>query len=154
MLNTPGRLFEKLQKIDKMYRRYYQYELGEYDFTPNEVSVLLFLHNNAPELDTASDIVRCKGISKGLVARSVESLCRNGYLEAVRDPGDRRIVHLKLSEKCRPIEERIRERQDELAKRIEKGLAKDALAITSETLDQLLVNTELLVKEKVNHAES
>lgn len=153
MLNAPGRLFEKLQKIDKMYRRYYQYELADYGFTPNEVSVLLFLHNNAPELDTASDIVRCKGISKGLVARSVESLCGSGYLEAVRDPDDRRIVHLKLSEKCRPIKKRIEDRQGELSQRIESGLEKNALTITSETLDQLLINTELLLKEKVNHAE-
>ena len=153
MMNSPGRLFEKLQKIDKMYRRYYQLELEEYGFTPNEVSVILFLHNNAPELDTASDIVRCKGISKGLVARSVESLCQNGYLTAVRDPGDRRIFHLQLSDKCAPIKSRIETRQNELAQRIEAGVAKDALSITSETLDKLLINTELLLKEKVNHAK-
>lgn len=153
MLSNPGRLFEKLQKIDKMYRRYYQLELAEYGFTPNEVSVILFLHNNAPDMDTASDIVRCKGISKGLVARSVESLCQKGYLAAVRDPEDRRIIHLELSEKCAPIIDRIENRQNELARRIEAGVVKDALIITSETLDTLLLHTELLLKEKVNHGE-
>lgn len=153
MLSNPGRLFEKLQKIDKMYRRYYQLELAEYGFTPNEVAVILFLYNNAPDMDTASDIVRCKGISKGLVARSAESLCQKGYLAAVRDPDDRRIVHLELSGKCGPIIDRIENRQNELARRIEAGVAKDALAITSETLDTLLVHTELLLKEKVNHGE-
>ena len=103
MLATPGRFFEKFQKMDKVYRRFYQHELAEYQFTPNEIAVILFLYNNAPDLDTATDIVRCKGISKGLVARSVDSLCREGYLTAVREPADRRIMHLKLSEKSRPV---------------------------------------------------
>lgn len=153
MLNTPGRLFEKLQKIDKMYRRYYQYELADYNFTPNEVAVILFLYNNSPELDTASDIVRCKGISKGLVAKSVESLCQKGYLKAQRDPSDRRIVRLKLSEKSAPIKERIEKCQVELHQSVEQGLTKEALITTAETLDRLLLNNELLLKEKEHHAE-
>ena len=61
MLATPGRFFEKFQKMDKVYRRFYQHELAEYQFTPNEIAVILFLYNNAPDLDTATDIVRCKG---------------------------------------------------------------------------------------------
>ena len=86
MLASPGRFFEKFQKIDKMYRRFYQYELAEYQFTPNEIAVILFLHNNSPELDTATDIVRCKGISKGLVARSVDSLFAKGWKQSVSRP--------------------------------------------------------------------
>ena len=139
--------------MDKVYRRFYQHELAEYQFTPNEIAVILFLYNNAPDLDTATDIVRCKGISKGLVARSVDSLCREGYLTAVREPADRRIMHLKLSEKSRPITERIAVKQKELAGKIECGLTPEELRITSATLDKLLINTEQLLKGKENHAE-
>lgn len=153
MLASPGRFFEKFQKIDKMYRRFYQRELAEYQFTPNEIAVILFLYNNAPELDTATDIVRCKGISKGLVARSVEALCAKGYLETVREPSDRRIIHLKLSEKSQPITEKISVRQKELARKIECEISQEELRITSETLDKLLLNTELLLKGRGNHAE-
>ena len=153
MLATPGRFFEKFQKMDKVYRRFYQHELAEYQFTPNEIAVILFLYNNAPDLDTATDIVRCKGISKGLVARSVDSLCREGYLTAVREPADRRIMHLRLSEKSRPITERIAVKQKELAGKIECGIRPEELRITSATLDKLLINTEQLLKGKENHAE-
>ncbi|MDM8134997.1 MarR family winged helix-turn-helix transcriptional regulator [[Clostridium] symbiosum] len=139
--------------MDKVYRRFYQHELAEYQFTPNEIAVILFLYNNAPDLDTATDIVRCKGISKGLVARSVDSLCREGYLTAVREPADRRIMHLKLSEKSRPITERIAVKQKELAGKIECGITPEELRITSATLDKLLINTEQLLKGKENHAE-
>ena len=152
-LATPGRFFEKFQKMDKVYRRFYQHELAEYQFTPNEIAVILFLYNTAPDLDTATDIVRCKGISKGLVARSVDSLCREGYLTAVREPADRRIMHLKLSEKSRPITERIAVKQKELAGKIECGITPEELRITSATLDKLLINTEQLLKGKENHAE-
>lgn len=139
--------------MDKVYRRFYQHELAEYQFTPNEIAVILFLYNNAPDLDTATDIVRCKGISKGLVARSVDSLCREGYLTAVREPADRRIMHLKLSEKSRPLTERIAVKQKELAGKIECGITPEELRITSATLDKLLINTEQLLKGKENHAE-
>ena len=153
MLATPGRFFEKFQKMDKVYRRFYQHELAEYQCTPLEIAVIFFLYNNAPDLDTATDIVRCKGISKGLVARSVDSLCREGYLTAVREPADRRIMHLKLSEKSRPITERIAVKQKELAGKIECGITPEELRITSATLDKLLINTEQLLKGKENHAE-
>ena len=143
----------------KNFRRWIRYTAGsistswQYQFTPNEIAVILFLYNNAPDLDTATDIVRCKGISKGLVARSVDSLCREGYLTAVREPADRRIMHLKLSEKSRPITERIAVKQKELAGKIECGITPEELRITSATLDKLLINTEQLLKGKENHAE-
>ncbi len=57
-------IFEKFQKMDKVYRRFYQHELAEYQFTPNEIAVILFCITTPPDLDTATDIVRCKGISK------------------------------------------------------------------------------------------
>lgn len=150
---VPGRFFEKFQKADKMYRRYYQKELSEYQFTPNEIAVILFLYNNAPELDTATDIVRCKGISKGLVARSVDSLCEKGYLETVREQTDRRIIHLRLSDRCGPITALISVKQKELTKNIEHNITPEELRITSATLDKLLINTEQLLKGRDHHEE-
>lgn len=150
---VPGRFFEKFQKMDKMYRRFYQNELADYQFTPNEIAVILFLYNNAPELDTATDIVRCKGISKGLVAQSVESLCEKGYLETVREQSDRRVVHLRLSDRCDPVSELISVKQKQLIRRIEHDISQEELRITSATLDKLLINTEELLKGGVNHVE-
>lgn len=150
---VPGRFFEKFQKMDKMYRRFYQNELADYQFTPNEIAVILFLYNNAPELDTATDIVRCKGISKGLVAQSVESLCEKGYLETVREQSDRRVLHLRLSDRCDPVSELISVKQKQLIRRIEHDISQEELRITSATLDKLLINTEELLKGGVNHVE-
>ena len=152
MQSKPGLFFEQLQKIDKAYRRYYYRQLSEYQFSPNEVLVLLFLHNNAPVCDTASDIVRCKGISKGMVARSIDSLCQKGYLETCRDPKDRRIVHLSLSEKCTPIRRLIEEKQLLLSRLALQGISEQDMEVTFQTLDRLLSNTDTFFKEEYSHA--
>lgn len=147
VLSKPGRLFEKLQRIDKAYRKFFQQELQDWNFTPNEIVVLVFLHNNAPDRDTATDIARCRGLSKGLVARSVDSLCQKGYLETVRDSSDRRIVHLHLTPFSEPLRRLIEEKQEIVRSRIRNEINPEALRITSDTLDQLLNNTEQLLKE-------
>ena len=79
----------------------HRYEAGlrpaaqEYGLTRNEIDVLLFLANN-PGLDTASDIVSLRGLSKSHVCKSVDDLTRRGYLAGRVDDRDRRRVHLRL----------------------------------------------------------
>lgn len=152
--SVPGRFFEKLQKIDRTYRKFCQQKLSDWNFTPNEIAVILFLHNNAPDLDTASDIVRCKGISKGLIAKSVDSLCRRGYLETIRDTEDRRIIHLRLTKEADPIRRHMEENQHALNQRLLKAIDPEALSITSKTLDMLLENTEFLLKEAMQYGNN
>ena len=42
-------------------------------YSPNEISILLFLANN-PSIDTNSQLCTCLGVSKALVCRSVDAL--------------------------------------------------------------------------------
>ena len=138
--------FERFSMLDKLQRKYFREALKEYRFTPNEIVVLLFLYNNAPVMDTASDIVRYRGISKGLVARSVESLCARGYLEAARDPDDRRIVHLKLKWEKNSIGPELEKKREDFCRRIEEGISGEELEITGRTLRALTENVERLLK--------
>lgn len=145
MFEQNGTIFEGLRRIDKAYRKYFQAKLAEYQFTSNEITVILFLYNNAPELDTASDISRCKGISKGLIARSVESLCKRGYLEAVRDGEDRRLIHLRLQDADGKLTKALEKAQTELEREVETGISAEHLKITRQTINQLLSNTDSLL---------
>ncbi len=142
---TPGEYIEGLRRLDKAYRRYFQRELRPYGLTPGEVAVLLFLHNNAPRLDTATDIARCKGLSKALVTRSVESLQRRGYVTAERDGRDRRVVHLALSPQSRPIGREIERRQAELAQRLKEGISPAEEEIAAKTLGRLMENAQKIL---------
>lgn len=92
-------------RADKLYQKLCMDALSSYgSFTANEVLVLMFLTNpdNAP-MDTATDIAFYRNMSKGMIAKSVESLTGRGYLEQERDRVDRRIVHLKLTGESRPL---------------------------------------------------
>ncbi len=140
MYRTPGMYMEALRRLDKAYRRYFQHELRAFALTPGEVTALLFLYNNAPHLDTATDIARCKGLSKALVARSVESLQQKGYLTAERDRRDRRVVHLALSEKSRPISREIGQKQDDILQKLGEGIAPGELEAALQTLERLSEN--------------
>lgn len=140
MCRTPGMYMEELRRLDKAYRRYFQHELRAFALTPGEVTALLFLHNNAPHLDTATDIARCKGLSKALVARSVESLQQKGYLTAARDRKDRRVVHLALSEKSRPISREIEQKQEVILQKLGEGITPGELETAFQTLKRLSEN--------------
>lgn len=146
MLDFARGYFERFSKLDKLQRKYFHKALEKYNFTPNEIVVLMFLYNNAPELDTATDIARYKGISKGLVARSVESLCERGYLDAERDPRDRRVVHLRLSGGIHPIGTEISGIRGHFQKQIEEGISPEDIEATNRTLARLTENVEKLLE--------
>lgn len=60
-----------------------------------EIGILLFLHEN-PQWDTSRDIADTLLLAKSNVSTAVENLVQRGYLQRQADPGDRRLVHLKL----------------------------------------------------------
>lgn len=76
--------FENYFKIEKAYRKYFQDEMEKYHLTPNELLVLLFLARDNGGCNTARDIAQYEGVSKGLVARSVESLVEKQFLVVER----------------------------------------------------------------------
>ena len=80
-------LFSHFTKVDKLLRRQARYAVREYDFTENEVLVITVL-TNQKHITTASAIARFRGISKGLVAKSVDSLTEKGYLIQNKDLKD------------------------------------------------------------------
>lgn len=146
MLDLAKGYFDRFSKLDKLQRKYFHKALEKYNFTPNEIVVLLFLYNNAPDFDTATDIVKYRGISKGLVARSVEALCRRGYLEAERDPDDRRVFHLRLSGGIHSIGSEISEIREYFMNQIEEGISQTDMEATNRTLAKLTENVEKLLE--------
>lgn len=140
--------FAGLSKLERVYKRYVQEAVAEYQFTPNEIAVLMFLYNNAPSLDTASDIARYKRISKGLVARSVDSLLHRGLICAQRDEGDRRIVHLSLNAGCQDVLARLRASEERLVACAAEGIEPERLAVALDVLHRIDANMNRLLQDK------
>lgn len=136
--------FENYIKIEKAYRKMFQEEAEKYQLTPNEILVILFLHENGTGVNTAKDIARYEGVSKGLIARSVDSLTEKGYLRLVRDETDRRMIHLHLTGQCDEIVEAISGKKRYFLEFIQRDIPEEHLRITSETLTHLMENASNL----------
>lgn len=134
--------FTYFVKFDKVYRKLCDQAVGEYGFTPNEILVMMFLANN-PGFDSASDIAHYRNISKGLVAKSVESLCQQGYLTTGKDEKDRRLIHLHLTEKSSDVVVKLKECRRMFARSLYDGVPKedlDAIGRSIRVMDQNLEN--------------
>ena len=87
--------FDTMARAQKGYGRLMEPICKKWNLTRNELDVLLFLANN-PEYDRAVDIVNNRGLSKSHVSLSITNLEKQGLLERLEDPCDRRTVHLRL----------------------------------------------------------
>ena len=96
------------------YKKYYTAQFAcaaaAYGLNQLEIDILLFLHNN-PELCTASDICRYRGLAKSNVSASVERLRSRGVLEVLPAPDNRRQRILRFTGVARPMAEALAEIQ-------------------------------------------
>ena len=92
-----------------------------YELTRTEFDILLFLANN-PKYDTAAEICEVRYLTKSHVSISLRSLRRNGYIAYSVSEGDKRRIHLKVTEKAVPVVREGRERQADFAEIILYGL--------------------------------
>lgn len=96
------------------YKKYYsaQFEgaAAAYGLNQLEIDILLFLHNN-PELCTASDICRYRGLAKSNVSAAVERLRSRGVLEVLPAPDNRRQRILRFTGAACPMAEALAEIQ-------------------------------------------
>ena len=132
--------FENYFKIEKAYRKYFQDEMEKYHLTPNELLVLLFLARDNGGCNTARAIAQYEGVSKGLVARSVESLVEKQFLVVERDAADKRICHLYLTQQCSALTEQMTEKKAAFFRRLAEGIPEEAIATTEQTLRRFMEN--------------
>ncbi|MFR4352163.1 MAG: MarR family winged helix-turn-helix transcriptional regulator [Roseburia sp.] len=131
---------ENYFKIEKAYRKFFWDEMEAYQLSPNEILVILFLSRSGEDGNTARDIARFEGVSKALVARSVEGLAERGYLTMERDASDKRMYHLHLTEDCGELVARIGEKQRIFFERLLDGIPEEHIQITKQTLERFVGN--------------
>lgn len=69
----------------------------KYTLSHTELVIMMFLRS-MPEYDTASDIVRGRRMTKSAVSMAVRALSERGLISEEVSGGDRRSVHLRLTE--------------------------------------------------------
>jgi MarR family transcriptional regulator for hemolysin len=131
--------FDAMLRAKKGYSRVLDPICKQWNITRNELDVMLFLANN-PGFDRAADIVSRRGLAKSHVSLSVGNLEARGLLTRHYDPGDRRTVHLKLTEQAIAIAKEGREAQMGYFSRIYAGLSTEEVEIWQSIMLKLVKN--------------
>ena len=120
-------------------------ELKHYQLSPSEVDILIFLSNNSG-INTAKELCAFLGISKGLVARGIESLLQRQFLYIETDTEDRRIQHLFLTARVQEIIEVLSAKRREIEICIFDGIREEELDVMVQTFDRINANIERLLE--------
>lgn len=100
----PAFLLTRSQGLRKLYCSLFTPMLERWAMTQLEVDILLFLANN-PDCDTARDIVEKRHLAKSHVSVGVDALAGRGLLERQLHSGNRKSIHLCLTEAAGPLVE-------------------------------------------------
>lgn len=140
-------LFSHFTRIDKVLRKYIRKAVEEYDFTENEVLIMTVL-TNQKHITTASQISRLRSISKGLVAKSVDSLTMKGYLFQEQDQEDKRIFHLSFTEKGLILSNKLRQATLQFTEELNAGITEQHKQAMIEMMEIMTMNIN---KMEENH---
>lgn len=134
-------------QIIKRYKSYMEQELSIFNLTPSEIDILSFLVNNEERDITAKDIGMYRGISKGLVSKSVNSLIDKNIIRTEINPNDGRSLFLKISNREDPIIKKVERVNDIFITKILDGINGDDMNIFLKINKNILSNIEELEGE-------
>lgn len=137
---------EEFLRISNQMRDYYAKKIKdsfqEFNFSPNEISILIILKNNST-ITTSTELKVVLGVSKTLISRSVDSLEKKGLIRICIDEKDTRVHHLKLTQECQTILKII----DEEIGKINKTLFYDVSVEEMKSLKQTMNKLQKRVEE-------
>lgn len=95
-------VFEHIFLGQSLYERTVMPVCRAFGLTYMEFTILMFLYRN-PQYDTAAQIVKIRRLTKSHVSISLKGLQERGLVEGVYFPGNQKTLHLKLTEKAKPV---------------------------------------------------
>lgn len=138
--------FLRSRSMEKLYGGLFAPLLERHGLTQLEMDILLFLANN-PACDTARDIVEKRRLAKSHVSVGVEALTARGLLERLRQGGNRKTIHLRLTAAAAPIVEEGRAVQRGYGERLLAGFTEEDRRQLEHLMDRVAENVETALKE-------
>ena len=99
---TTSSFWNFISAAEDEYSVYRKRIMAKFSLSAAETDIIMFLANN-PDYDTAADISKVRRILKSQVSVSVKSLCEKGLLTGTYKDGNKKSVHLSLTEKAKPV---------------------------------------------------
>ena len=116
-----------------------------YRLTKNELDILLFLANQ-PDYDTAADIVERRRLTKSHVSVSLKSLIAQGYVQTCYCEGNRKSIHLNLTEKASDIVEEGRYAQKKFFLVVFQGMTTQQMEVMKASVELITDNVRKAMK--------
>lgn len=138
-------LFKQAAMLKKMFINTCFQDVEAYDFTPCEIDILLSISSHQ-EVNTNKELVAFIGVSKGLIARSVESLIQRQLVCVKEDGYDKRIQHLVLTETSNALITKLKQSQERYASKILAGISEEEQTIVKEVFQKIRWNLEHIEK--------
>lgn len=138
--------FTRSQGMRKLYCALFTPLLERRGLSQLEMDILLFLANN-PEYDTARDIVEKRHLAKSHVSVGVDALAGRGLLERQMREGNRKTIHLTLTEAAAPIIEEGRRVQQQYAKMLLDGFSEEEATELFRLLEKVSRNVDSVLAE-------
>lgn len=130
--------------VKKAYDSVWEPVMSRFSLTRVEIDVIAFLRTN-PELDTSRCIVDYRMIAKSHVSKAVDSLMERGFITRTQDSDDKRLIHLRLTQKADEAADEIGKVQEEFAGSLSDGITEEErerfLAIAS----KIAANAEKMI---------
>jgi len=130
-MTLPGEILRQIQSAKKLLEHYGRNICVKHGLSQTGLDILMFLYNN-PDTDTAKDIVELRMLPKANVSKAVEALIHRGFLRRVQDAGDRRLIHLILTEEAQKIMPDIIAVMNAFASQLFKGFTPEQQALYAE----------------------
>ena len=122
--NQPHSIWDMQQPLRSLYTACVEPLCLSCGITRTELDILLFLANN-PKYDTAAEISEIRRLAKSHVSISLRSLEENGYITRESEKADKRLIHLRLTEKASRVVQEGRQRQAAFAELIMDGFQEE-----------------------------
>lgn len=137
--------FIRSQGIRKLYCSLFTSMLERRGLSQLEMDILLFLANN-PAYDTARDIVEKRHLAKSHVSVGIDALAGRGLLARQMRAGNRKTIHLVLTEAAAPIVEEGRAVQRQYGEMLLAGFTEGEKCELFRLLDKIGENVDAALR--------
>lgn len=125
-----------------------EYVCQEYGLTLSEAMVISFLHNN-PGKDTAADIVEFRMLQKSNVSQAVDALVKKSLLMREQDAGDRRKIHLSLTEKAEDLVQAVERMRVEFHQEVFDGITEEERILFAKVNARMAENAQRATEKRL-----
>ncbi|HCT80013.1 MAG TPA: MarR family transcriptional regulator [Micromonosporaceae bacterium] len=120
-------------------------EIAAHGVVPGQFPALLNLYEE--DGLTQAELTRRVGIEQPTMANTLQRMERDGLIERIADPSDRRRVRIHLTRHSRQLQSRLAKAGHEVNSQAVAGLRPNELAAFMKTLRRLVESLEALPKE-------